>query len=296
MSAQLSDFARSLIVETAFNVLAVAKTLKARGQGRHRAADRRQPVRQHRRRPRGAASRRSRTTSRTTARRRAAGVPRGGRASSCARSSASRPRPTTSSSARAPRSSSSSSARRSSTRATPCWCSARTSRPTCRTSSAAARAPCSRRLRQANEFRPDLDDVERFLADGRRAAGDLPQLAAQPDRRRRDGATTCAASPISSAARDVAVFSDEPYCHMVWKGTHHSLLRQPGMLDQSVAAYTFSKSYSMSGWRLGYAVASPAIAEVDRQDDQHVAVVRAADRAARGQPPRWSTTHASATR
>ena len=34
------------------------------------------------------------------------------------------------------------------------------------------------------------------------------------------------------------------------------------MLDQSVAAYTFSKSYSMSGWRLGFAVASAEIAEV----------------------------------
>ncbi|HLF11411.1 MAG TPA: pyridoxal phosphate-dependent aminotransferase, partial [Gammaproteobacteria bacterium] len=62
--------------------------------------------------------------------------------------------------------------------------------------------------------------------------------------------------------RDVAVFSDEPYCHMVWKGSHHSLLSQPGMLDQCVGAYTFSKSYSMSGWRLGFAVASVQVADV----------------------------------
>src|SRR5262249_29972749 len=54
--------------------------------------------------------------------------------------------------------------------------------------------------------------------------------------------------------RNVAVFSDEPYNHMVWKGKHHPLLAEPGLLDQVVAAYTFSKSYSMSGWRLGYAV------------------------------------------
>ena len=46
---------------------------------------------------------------------------------------------------------------------------------------------------------------------------------------------------------------------MVWRGRHHSLLAQPGMLDQVVAAYTFSKSYSMSGWRLGFAVSSPAL-------------------------------------
>jgi aspartate aminotransferase len=57
--------------------------------------------------------------------------------------------------------------------------------------------------------------------------------------------------------RDIAVFSDEPYDCMVWDGRHHSLVAQPGMLDQVVAAYTFSKSFSMSGWRLGYAVSNP---------------------------------------
>ena len=61
--------------------------------------------------------------------------------------------------------------------------------------------------------------------------------------------------------RDVAVFSDEPYCHMIWQGRHHSILAQPGMMEQCVAAYTFSKSYSMSGWRLGFAVSSPRIAD-----------------------------------
>ena len=48
---------------------------------------------------------------------------------------------------------------------------------------------------------------------------------------------------------------------MVWEGRHHSLLEQPGMMDQCVAAYTFSKSYSMSGWRLGFAVTSERIAD-----------------------------------
>ena len=61
--------------------------------------------------------------------------------------------------------------------------------------------------------------------------------------------------------KNVAIFSDEPYCHMVWKGKHASILAQPGMLDQSMAAFTFSKSYSMSGWRLGFAVAGAPIAE-----------------------------------
>jgi aspartate aminotransferase len=61
--------------------------------------------------------------------------------------------------------------------------------------------------------------------------------------------------------RPVAIFSDEPYCHMVWGGKHESLLAQPGMLQQCVAAYTFSKSYSMSGWRLGFCVAGAETAD-----------------------------------
>jgi aspartate aminotransferase len=37
------------------------------------------------------------------------------------------------------------------------------------------------------------------------------------------------------------------------------MLAQPGIMDQTVACYTFSKSYSMSGWRLGYAISSPRV-------------------------------------
>src|SRR5690606_28490792 len=62
--------------------------------------------------------------------------------------------------------------------------------------------------------------------------------------------------------RNVAVLSDEPYSHMVWRGRHHSLLVQEGMLSQCVACYTFSKSYSMSGWRLGFAVSSPDVVQM----------------------------------
>ena len=58
------------------------------------------------------------------------------------------------------------------------------------------------------------------------------------------------------------MFSDEPYDCMVWDGRHRSLLWEPGMLEQTVAAYTFSKSFSMSGWRLGYAVSSPETVRV----------------------------------
>jgi aspartate aminotransferase len=116
-------------------------------------------------------------------------------------------------------------------------------------------------LKQANRFRPTVADVERFLSDDpspRAVFLNSPHnptggVATQDDLKR-----------IADVVRgrDVAVFSDEPYCHMVWRGSHHSILSEPGMLAQCVGAYTFSKSYSMSGWRLGFAVASIEVADV----------------------------------
>ena len=116
-------------------------------------------------------------------------------------------------------------------------------------------------LRQEHDFRPDLADVERFLSED-------PQPKAiflnSPHNPTGGVATREDLTGLANLirGRDVAVFSDEPYDQMVWQGQHHSLLAEPGMLDQCVAAYTFSKSYSMSGWRLGYAVTSAALSEL----------------------------------
>jgi aspartate aminotransferase len=108
-------------------------------------------------------------------------------------------------------------------------------------------------LCQQKEFRPDLNAVEDFLRNTPRAKAIFLNSPHNPT-----GGVATAADLMGIAdlvrGKNVAVFSDEPYCHMVWTGKHHTLLAQPGMLDQVVACYTFSKSYSMSGWRLGYAV------------------------------------------
>jgi aspartate aminotransferase len=115
-------------------------------------------------------------------------------------------------------------------------------------------------LRQEDQFRPDLDDVKRFLNDTPRARAIFLNSPHNPT------GGVAAEEDLRGLAdlvrgRDVAIFSDEPYCHMVWEGRHETPLAQPGMLAQTVAAYTFSKSYSMSGWRLGYAVADAPVAE-----------------------------------
>ena len=115
-------------------------------------------------------------------------------------------------------------------------------------------------LRQEQEFRPDVSRIERFLAED---PSPKAIFLNSPHNPTGGVATETDLRKIADVVRgkNVAVFSDEPYCHMVWKGRHRSLLEQPGMLDQCVAAYTFSKSYSMSGWRLGFAVSSASIAD-----------------------------------
>lgn len=115
-------------------------------------------------------------------------------------------------------------------------------------------------LKQSHQFRPDVHAIEQFLKSDPSPKAILLNSPHNPT----GGVTTAEdLRQIADVVRgkNVAVFSDEPYCHMVWKGKHESLLAQPGMLDQCVAAYTFSKSYSMSGWRLGFAVSSPAIVD-----------------------------------
>jgi aspartate aminotransferase len=111
-----------------------------------------------------------------------------------------------------------------------------------------------------HEFRPRVEQIETFLNEAHSPKAVFLNSPHNPT----GGVTT--EEDLRDIAdllrgRNIAIFSDEPYCHMVWEGRHHSPLAQPGLLEQSVAAYTFSKSYSMSGWRLGFAVASAEVAD-----------------------------------
>ncbi len=63
------------------------------------------------------------------------------------------------------------------------------------------------------------------------------------------------------AERDVVVFSDEAYSRIVFEGEHHSLISEPGMRECTVLLDGFSKTYAMTGWRLGYGVMPKALAQ-----------------------------------
>ena len=53
---------------------------------------------------------------------------------------------------------------------------------------------------------------------------------------------------------DLVVLSDEIYKDMYYEGSHESITQFPGMKERTVILDGFSKSYAMTGWRLGYGV------------------------------------------
>ena len=55
--------------------------------------------------------------------------------------------------------------------------------------------------------------------------------------------------------RDLIVIADEAYEDLVYDGEHVSIASLPGMAERTITAFTFSKTYAMTGWRAGYAVA-----------------------------------------
>ncbi len=58
------------------------------------------------------------------------------------------------------------------------------------------------------------------------------------------------------------VISDEIYARLVYDGERaHSIAEVDGMLDRTVIVDGFSKTYSMTGWRLGFTIAPPPLAE-----------------------------------
>ncbi len=56
--------------------------------------------------------------------------------------------------------------------------------------------------------------------------------------------------------RDLVVVADEAYEDLVYDGQHFSIASLEGMFERTITCFTFSKSYAMTGWRLGYAVAT----------------------------------------
>lgn len=56
---------------------------------------------------------------------------------------------------------------------------------------------------------------------------------------------------------DLLVVTDDPYEYIVFEGEHVPIATLPGMADRTITISSLSKTFSITGWRLGYAIASP---------------------------------------
>ena len=67
---------------------------------------------------------------------------------------------------------------------------------------------------------------------------------------------------------DVAVFTDDIYEHIVYAGEHIPMATLPGMVERTVAVNSLSKTYSVTGWRVGWVIApAPLTAGIRKVHD-----------------------------
>jgi len=59
--------------------------------------------------------------------------------------------------------------------------------------------------------------------------------------------------------RDIMILSDEIYSRIIYAGSHLSIASLPGMLERTIILDGFSKTYAMTGWRLGFGVMPPGL-------------------------------------
>lgn len=108
-------------------------------------------------------------------------------------------------------------------------------------------------------LRPDLDELERLLTDRTRLLVlNSPSNPTGVVYRKEEFERIAALC----RERNVVVLSDEIYSSILFGPEHLSIASEPGMQERTVILDGFSKTYSMTGWRLGYAVAPPSLAPV----------------------------------
>ena len=60
---------------------------------------------------------------------------------------------------------------------------------------------------------------------------------------------------------DITVLSDEIYSRFLYEGSHHSIASFPDMIDRTIILDGYSKTYAMTGWRIGYGIFPDGLVE-----------------------------------
>src|SRR5450756_981807 len=113
-------------------------------------------------------------------------------------------------------------------------------------------------LRESNGFRIDVDELERLITPrSRLLIINSPHNPCGSALTRAD----CAAIADLAQRHDLVVLSDEIYWAIRYAGDHASVLDFDGMADRTILLDGWSKTYAMTGWRLGFGVFPAALVE-----------------------------------
>jgi N-succinyldiaminopimelate aminotransferase len=70
--------------------------------------------------------------------------------------------------------------------------------------------------------------------------------------------------------RDALVVTDEVYEHLVYEGRHVPIATLPGMRDRTITISSFGKTFSLTGWKIGWAAAPPGLSGAVRAAHQFI--------------------------
>ena len=113
------------------------------------------------------------------------------------------------------------------------------------------------RLREELEFRLDVDELAGLINDRTKL------LILNSPQNPTGGVLTkedIAAIARAIGDRNIMVLSDEIYSQLIFEGEHHSIMSIDGMKERTILLDGFSKTYAMTGWRMGYGVMRPDLA------------------------------------
>ncbi len=118
--------------------------------------------------------------------------------------------------------------------------------------------PVAYELSERNQFQADPEEIAAKISPRTKAI-----LTCSPNNPTGTVYTDAVQRRIAetSVEHDLYVFSDEIYARIIYGDRYISMLSYPGMAERTVIIDGFSKSFAMTGWRLGYAIAPPPIVE-----------------------------------
>jgi aspartate aminotransferase len=107
------------------------------------------------------------------------------------------------------------------------------------------------RLREELDFRLDVDELASLINDRTKLIIlNSPQNPTGGMLEKKDIERIAAAI----GDRNIMVLSDEIYSRLIFEGEHHSIMSLDGMKERTILLDGFSKTYAMTGWRMGYGV------------------------------------------